>query len=263
MVRHKWMANVKTVFKLSLAQTLPLWPGCPGAGIVNSVMFFHSASCSLIHAGGVINFIVASPFLRLIDPMFDFPGIMYPLCCLGGREKNRFSRIIFTHTNVKCHRFMGSHFVLVWFRWGPRYADRKQESCLFCIGLSKTSITSLQSNCFGIVSKSRGPMCNTRTTTTTAYDIQLIHGAKIRYKNWNEFHIGIYKPIRIFKETIVSDVYEHTSNSLSAQSCAFSSTAICLNVTTKNHTQTHKYTHYTCTQTYRKMSIEWEWNRGR
>lgn len=87
MVRHKWMANVKTVFKLSLAQTLPLWPGCPGAGIVNSVMFFHFASCSLIHAGGVINFIVASPFLRLIDPMFDFPGIMYPLCCWGGRGK--------------------------------------------------------------------------------------------------------------------------------------------------------------------------------
>ena len=27
--------------------------------------------------GGVINFIVASPFLRLIDPMFDFPPMSF------------------------------------------------------------------------------------------------------------------------------------------------------------------------------------------
>lgn len=62
---------------------------CCSLVATNSTVFLHFHHV-FVSKGGVINFIVASPFLRLIDPMFDLPAMSSPFFFL-------YSRMYFIH----------------------------------------------------------------------------------------------------------------------------------------------------------------------
>lgn len=127
----------------------------------------------------------------------------------------------------------------------------------------KTSITSLQSKCYGIVQYRKiESRCLTKATTTTANDIQLIHAAKIAIKTRMNFTSAFMNRYALSKRQLF---WVRTHQQLPLQSALYAAfllpMPICHNATTQKY-RTHTHT-TTQTDRYRKMSIEWEWKRIR
>lgn len=95
---------------------------------------------------GVINFIVASPFLRLIDPIFDLPAMSSPF----GKYFVHFS-----HSIRHCQRFIAFHSVLV-SCYAVAYGNKCHDlghGMHVEVNAENIYITSSQSNWFGIVQR--------------------------------------------------------------------------------------------------------------